>query len=62
MANKPPTIRIGIYGEDYSWGNEKHGCGLWPAGLAASVTAADGVATRLEEPAGRPWGQLLEER
>src|SRR5262245_350846 len=59
MANKPPSIHIGIYGEDCSWGHEKHGCGLWPAGLSASVTAADGVPVRLEEPAGRSWAQLL---
>ncbi len=60
MANKPPSIRIGIYGEDCSWSHEKHGCGLWPAGLAASVTAAEAVPVTLEEPAGRPWSQLLE--
>ncbi len=60
MATKPPSIRIGIYGEDRSWNHEKHGCGLWPAGLAASVTAADGVPVPLPEPAGRPWPQLLD--
>lgn len=61
MATRPPSIRIGIYGNDCSWSNEKHGCGLWPAGLVASVTAADGVPIVLEEPAGRPWSKLLDD-
>ncbi len=60
MANPPPAIRIGIYGNDCSFSNERHGCGLWPAGLAASVTAAEAVPIVLEEPAGRPWASLLE--
>jgi putative glutamine amidotransferase len=61
VANRTPSIRIGIYGNDCTWGNEKHGCGLWPAGLVASVTAAEGVPVTLEEPAGRSWGKLLED-
>jgi gamma-glutamyl-gamma-aminobutyrate hydrolase PuuD len=61
MANSPPTIRIGIYGQDCSWGNERHGCGLWPAGLSASVTAADAIPFQLSDPAGRPWAELMQD-
>jgi len=60
MATHPPTIRIGIYGQDCSWTNERHGCGLWPAGLAASVTAAEAIPVLLEEPAGRSWAEVLD--
>ena len=56
----PPSIRIGIFGNDCSWVNEKHGCGLWPAGLAASVTAAEAVPCPLEATAGASWLTLLE--
>src|SRR4051794_7598013 len=59
MASHPPTIRIGIFGQDCSGSQERHGCGLWPAGLAASVTAAEAVPVILTEPAGRTWAELL---
>ena len=54
MANATPTIRIGIYGEDYPVGRERHGCGLWPAGIAASVTAAEAVPVPLGDRAAGP--------
>jgi putative glutamine amidotransferase len=54
-----PTVRIGIYGPDISAG-EKHGCGLWPAGVAAAITAAEAVPVFLPEQAERSWGEILE--
>src|SRR5262249_39812973 len=49
----------GIYGPDLSAG-EKHGCGLWPAGVAASITAAEGTPVALPEHSERSWGEVLE--
>ncbi len=60
MAALRPTIRIGIYGPDPTSG-EKHGCGLWPAGVAASVTVAEGTPVALPEETERSWGEVLEE-
>ena len=54
MAKSAPAIRIGIYGEDYPVGRERHGCGLWPAGIAASVTASEAVPVRSAISAGGP--------
>ena len=59
MAAPRPTIHIGIYGPDLSAG-EKHGCGLWPAGVAASITAAEGTPVALPEHSERSWGEVLE--
>src|SRR5262249_5912914 len=59
MSSKPPTIRIGIYGPDNTPRNERHGCGLWMAGYAASLEAADAVPVALDEAAGVPWAELL---
>src|SRR4051794_18783145 len=51
MAATPPIIRIGIYGSTSVANDERHGCGLWPAGYAASVTAAGGTPILLDDPA-----------
>jgi putative glutamine amidotransferase len=59
MPGLTPSIRIGIYGPDGSARNERHGCGLWPAGIAACLTAAEAHPVPLE-PAGRCWDDLLE--
>jgi gamma-glutamyl-gamma-aminobutyrate hydrolase PuuD len=59
MTTPRPTIHIGIYGPDVAAG-EKNGCGLWPAGVAASVTAAEGVPQFLPEHSERSWGEVLE--
>src|SRR6266852_2309446 len=40
MSSDNSVLRIGIYGSDGNPGNERHGCGLWPAGHAASITYA----------------------
>jgi putative glutamine amidotransferase len=58
MSTRPP-FRIGIYGPDLSAG-EKNGCGLWPAGVAAAVTAAEATPEFLPEQAERSWGEILE--
>jgi gamma-glutamyl-gamma-aminobutyrate hydrolase PuuD len=55
-----PTIRIGIYGPDVSAG-EKNGCGLWPAGVAAAVTASEAEPLFLPEASERSWGEVLED-
>jgi hypothetical protein len=40
MSSDTSALRIGIYGSDGNPGNERHGCGLWPAGHAASISYA----------------------
>lgn len=59
MAAQPPVIRIGIYGPDLGAG-ERHGCGLWPAGVSASITAADGVPVTLPDECETSWAEVLE--
>jgi putative glutamine amidotransferase len=59
MATLTPTVRIGIYGSDCTRTPEKHGCGLWPAGIPASITAAGGAPVVLGDDAGRNWEDLL---
>jgi putative glutamine amidotransferase len=54
-----PAIRIGIYGPDVAAG-QKNSCNLWPAGVAAAVTAAEGEPTFLPESSERSWGEVLE--
>lgn len=62
MPAPAPSIQIGIYGSDSSRPNERHGCGLWPAGLAASVIAAEAAPVQLpDRPRGGCWEDLLEE-
>ncbi len=55
-----PTIRIGIYGPDLG-AHEKHGCGLWQAGISASVTVAEAIPVALPEENECSWGELLDE-
>jgi putative glutamine amidotransferase len=54
-----PVIRIGISGPDVNAG-EKHGCGLWPAGIAAALTAAEAASVTLPDQTDRSWGEVLE--
>ena len=54
-----PTIHIGIYGPDVSAG-EKNGCGLWPAGVSAAITASEAEPQFLPEASERSWGEVLE--
>jgi putative glutamine amidotransferase len=59
MSSKPPQVRIGIYGPDLGAG-EKHGCGLWPAGVSASISQAEGIPVMLPEVSERSWGETME--
>lgn len=59
MADPTPVYRIGIFGSD-AITTEKHGCGLWPAGVAASITAAIGIPVPLGENPASPWEEMLE--
>jgi putative glutamine amidotransferase len=52
--------RIGVYGPDCSSPRERHGCGLWPAGIAACLTAAEAEPVIIPDTNGRPWDDLLE--
>lgn len=47
VSNGSP-IRIGVYGPDRFNSDPKHGCGLWPAGIGASITQAEAEHVRLE--------------
>src|SRR5438046_822185 len=58
MPAKPPTTRIAIHGKDNTPARERHGCGLWMAGYAASLQSADAVPVQLND-AGAPWGEPL---
>jgi gamma-glutamyl-gamma-aminobutyrate hydrolase PuuD len=55
-----PLPRIGVYGPDCSSPRERHGCNLWPAGVAACLTAAEAEPVVLADTRGRPWDDLLE--
>jgi putative glutamine amidotransferase len=52
-------VRIAIFGADPVT-RERHGCGLWPAGISASITAAEAVPVPLGESVDRPWAEVLE--
>jgi putative glutamine amidotransferase len=60
MPNRTTTIRIAIFGDDKVTGNERHGCGLWAAGVPACVTAAQAEPVRLPERIRRDWEDILE--
>ncbi len=59
MSSKPPPVHVGIYGPDRTPCNERHGCGLWMAGYAACLQAADAVPVALNDRPDRPFGELL---
>jgi putative glutamine amidotransferase len=60
MTTRTSTIRIAIFGQDKVRSDQRHGCGLWPAGVAACVTAAEAEPLALPDRAGRDWDDLLE--
>ena len=60
MSQGTFPIRIGIYGPDGAWKGERHGCGLWDAGVTACVTAAEGEPVKLPDAHGRAWDKVLE--
>src|SRR5262245_22247544 len=61
MPASVSPIPIGICGFDNTPGNARHGCGLWPAGYAAAVTAAGGEPVPLDRRTrGRSWDDVLD--
>ena len=59
-ANVSP-LPIGIYGSDDTPANARHGCGLWPAGYAATLAAAGGQPVMIEPGIrGRSWDDILD--
>jgi putative glutamine amidotransferase len=60
MPTRTPTTRIAIFGQDKTGTDQRHGCGLWPAGVAACLTAAEAESLLLPERNGRDWDDLLE--
>jgi gamma-glutamyl-gamma-aminobutyrate hydrolase PuuD len=60
MPLHAPSLRIAIYGPDGSSSRERHGCGLWPAGIAAALAYAEVVPVVLGEANGRDWEDLLD--
>lgn len=60
MAKSITPLRVGIFGSDEPAGQRSRGCGLWPAGYAAAVTAAGAAPAMLETPkAGATWTKAL---
>src|SRR4051794_4550240 len=59
MSSKPPAFRVGIVGPDNTPKNERHGCGLWMAGYAACLQAADAVPITLEQSPDVSWDEVL---
>jgi hypothetical protein len=60
MPARTTLSRIGVYGQDCSTPRERHGCGLWPAGIAACLTAAEAEPVVIGDTGGRSWDDLLE--
>jgi putative glutamine amidotransferase len=52
--------RIGIFGYEKVGASERHGCGLWAAGVAACLGAAEAEPVTLPERGKRDWDDLLE--
>jgi len=59
MASSTPPVLIGIFGPETVRPNERHGCGLWPAGIAACLQAAEAQGVPLREGGNRAWDQVL---
>ena len=59
MSTSTTPIRIGIFGSDGCERDERHGCGLWPAGYAAVVTAAAATPVCLNEAGSRRFAQEI---
>jgi putative glutamine amidotransferase len=60
MNPRTPTVRIAIFGQDKVRADQRHGCGLWPAGVAACLTAAEADPVHLPDRNGRDWDELLD--
>jgi putative glutamine amidotransferase len=60
MSAPTCSVRIGIFGSDPSSSSERHGCGLWPAGIASCLTAAEAEPVVLPETTNRSWDKVLD--
>jgi gamma-glutamyl-gamma-aminobutyrate hydrolase PuuD len=60
MPPQTPSLRVAIYGTDSSSPRERHGCNLWPAGIAASLVAAEVVPVAIGDTRGRDWEDVLD--
>jgi putative glutamine amidotransferase len=58
---KSLPVRIGIYGQEHTGRNERHGCGLWKAGYAACLEAAEAEPVVLPDSPVISWGETLAE-
>lgn len=54
------TIRIGYLGSEPTQPGERHGCRLWPAGIAASITAAEAEPVPITDTKGKDWAEVLQ--
>ncbi|MFO0880193.1 MAG: gamma-glutamyl-gamma-aminobutyrate hydrolase family protein [Gemmataceae bacterium] len=59
MSSTHPPLRIGVYGHEAQT-TGKHGCGLWQAGIAASLAVAEAEPVTLPENNEKSWGELLD--
>jgi len=60
MPSKTTPTRIGIIGSDGITKQVRHGCGLWMAGCAACLTAAEAESVPLNDLGSRRWDRLLD--
>jgi putative glutamine amidotransferase len=60
MSTSAFTPRIGIYGCEPTLDPLNRGCGLWPVGYGAAVTAAGGTPFHLKMPdSGHAWDDIF---
>jgi putative glutamine amidotransferase len=60
MSGRATPIRVGIFGQDDVFGNERHGCGLWTAGIASCLTAAEAEPVFIAEVGDRSWDEVFD--
>lgn len=60
MSSRAPSIRVGIFGQDTACGNERHGCGLWAAGISACLVASEAEPVPIGEVGDRSWDEVFD--
>lgn len=60
MSCSASLLPIGIYGTDEASNGKTRGCGLWPPGYGAAVTAAGGAPVLLYPKPESSWEEQLE--
>ncbi len=60
MSKGTSPVRIGIYGPECARKGERHGCGLWDAGVASCIIAAEAEPVNLPDAHGQSWDEILE--